>query len=214
MRLHRATIAASVVLPVLVAGCGTSGSTTGNGTRADTGAGGGIFEANVDVDTPVMRRTKKAAGIEDCEPGKAAPVDGGLPQVTLECLGGGPDVDLSGLRGPLVVNLWAQWCGPCREEMPYYQRLHEEGRGKVAVLGVDYQDTQPLQALELARETGVTYPLVADPGGMLRVPFRVRGLPGVVLVDSQGKVTHLEYTVVRSYDQLRDLVREHLGISV
>ena len=46
------------------------------------------------------------------------------------------------------------------------------------VLGVDYQDTQPSLALDLVEQTGVTYPLVADPGAQVRVPFKVRGLPG------------------------------------
>ena len=72
-------------------------------------------ESNVDFDTPALREAKQAAGVADCAPGDAKPVDGGLPAITLPCLGGGPDVDLSTLRGPLVVSLWAQSCGPCRD---------------------------------------------------------------------------------------------------
>jgi hypothetical protein len=60
----------------------------------------------------------------------------------------------------------------------------------------------------------VTYPLLADPEAQVRVPFRVRGLPGVVLVDADGTVVHVEYVVIRSYDQLRELVEEHLGVRV
>jgi thiol-disulfide isomerase/thioredoxin len=123
-------------------------------------------------------------------------------------------VDLSTLRGPMVVNLWAQWCGPCREELPYYQQLHERAGDRVRVLGVDYQDTRPDWALDLLDQTGVTYPSLADPAGELRVPFRVRGLPGVVLVDEAGEVVHVEFLVIESYDQLADLVDEHLGVGV
>ena len=107
-------------------------------------------------------------------------------------------MNLADLRGPAVINLWAQWCGPCREEVPYYQQLHERAGDRVQVLGVDYQDTQPSLALDLVEQTGVTYPLVADPGAQVRVPFKVRGLPGVVFVDEDGAVTHVEYVVVRS----------------
>jgi hypothetical protein len=64
------------------------------------------------------------------------------------------------------------------------------------------------------RQTGVTYPLLADPGAVLRVPLRVRGLPGVLFVDRKGRVTDLEYTVIRSYPQLTGLVRRHLGITL
>jgi thiol-disulfide isomerase/thioredoxin len=195
-------------LLALVAGCGTDQPAPDTATPAAT---------HVDVDTPALRAQKADAGIADCtRPAGDAPVDGGMPDLTLPCLGGGPEVDLSRLRGPLVVNLFAQWCGPCREELPYYERLHEQGKGKVDVLGIDYLDTQPAGALELAKATGVTFPLLADPGGLLRAPFRVRGLPGVLFVDAQGRITNdggrPTCTVIRSYDELTSLVREHLGV--
>lgn len=176
-------------------------------------------QPSVDVDTPALRAQKAAAGIEDCPTAKGAPpADAALPDLTLPCLGGGPAVDLSTLEGPLVISLWAQWCEPCREELPFYQRLHEEGAGKVRVLGIDYLDPQPAGALALADATGVTFPSLADPDGRLRQPWRVRGLPGVVFVDEQGRVTNPgarpTYLVIESYQQLTDLVREHLGVDV
>jgi thiol-disulfide isomerase/thioredoxin len=204
---------------VLVAGCG------GSEPPSPSGSGGAqVAESNVDVATPELRRLRDEAGLEPCGSAEgaegaegaagAAGAEGGLPEITLPCLGGGEDVTLSALRGPLVVNLWASWCGPCREELPYYQRLHEEAGDELAVIGIDWQDTQPEAALELAEESGVTYPLMADPGAETRVPFRVRGLPGVVLVDAEGQVAHIEYVVIRSYEQLRDLVREHLEVAL
>lgn len=175
--------------------------------------------SSVDVDTPELRAQKEAAGIEDCPTATGAPpADAALPDLTLPCLGGGPDADLSTLKGPLVINLWAQWCEPCRDELPYYQRLHEEGVGKVRVLGIDYLDPQPGGAIALAEATGVTFPSLADPDGLLRQVWRVRGLPGVVFVDAEGRVTNPDarptYRVIESYDELADLVREHLGVDV
>ena len=174
---------------------------------------------SVAVDTPELRAQKARAGIEDCPTAKNTPPDdAALPDLTLPCLGGGPGVDLSTLKGPLVVNLWAQWCEPCRDELPFYQRLHEEGAGKVRVLGIDYLDPQPGGALALAEATGVTFPSLADPDGRLRQEWRVRGLPGVLFVDEQGRVTNPDarptYLVIESYDQLTDLVREHLGVDL
>jgi len=168
------------------------------------------------VDTPALRAAKKKAGIDTCpslKPG-AATADGSLPDVTLPCLGGGPDVNLSALRGPMVVNLWAQWCGPCRQELPHYQELHERAGDRVRVVGVDYQDTRPDWAIDLLGQTGVTYPSVADPGGDLRVPLRVRGLPGILFVDAKGRVVHQEFAVIESYDQLAGMVRKYLGVAV
>ena len=164
--------------------------------------------SHVDVDTPELRAVKARAGVAGC------PADQGsseLPEVTLRCLGGGPDVDLSTLRGPLVINLFAQWCGPCRKELPYYEALHQKAKGAVRVVGVDYLDTQPAAALKLVEETGVTYPLLADPEGRLRADLKVRGLPGVVFVDADGTVT-TEFRVVKSYAELRDLVQDRLDV--
>ena len=80
-------------------------------------------KARIDVDTPDLRQAKKEAGVEPCRPGTGA---SDLPAVTLPCFGGGPDVDLSTLEGPLVVNLWAVWCGPCRKEMPVLEEFHQQ----------------------------------------------------------------------------------------
>lgn len=114
----------------------------------------------------------------------------------------------------MVVNLFAQWCGPCRTELPYFQRLHRAAKGRVHVLGVDYLDTQPSQALQLVRRTRVTYPLLADPAGALRSHLRIRGLPGVVLVDADGKVADVEFRVFGSYAELRTFVEKGLKVTV
>jgi thiol-disulfide isomerase/thioredoxin len=197
-----------MLLSLVAAGCASTGTAPGP-------AGNPRPETNVQVDTAALRTQKQAAGVQTCpEPAGSSAAKGGMPDLTLPCLGGGPSVNLSRLRGPLVVNLFAQWCGPCREEMPFYQKLHQQAGGRVKVLGIDYLDTQPGRALDLVKQSGVTYPLLADPAGNLRAPFRVRGLPGVVLVDRSGRVRDLEFTVISSYGELRRLVHRHLGISL
>ena len=209
MTAWRRTVLVVCLLLAVSTGC-TGGSQTGRATGEQAGA---AASSRVDVDTPALRSVKADAGIAGCptQPaGKRA--DDGLPDVTLSCLGGGRDVSLSRVRGPAVVNLFAQWCKPCRDELPHYQELHEKAGGKVAVLGVDYLDTQPKAALELARQAGVTYPLLADPEGRLEDDLRVRGLPGVAFVDADGRLVGVEYRVIRSYAELRDLVRDRLGV--
>lgn len=173
--------------------------------------------AKVDVDTPQLRQLKQAAGIEDCAPGTGEAVEGGLPDVTLACLGGGPDVALGSLRGPMVVSLWASWCTACRKEMPYLQKFHERYGARVPVLGVDYQDVRPDAAMALVRDTGATYPLLADPQSELdgAAPFpALRGLPFLALVDADGRVVHQEFTIITSEQELVDLVDEHLGVAL
>ena len=172
--------------------------------------------SDVDLDTPKLREIKTDAGVEPCRPGSGAAVDDGLPELTLACLGGGKDVELSSLRGPLVINLWASWCTQCRGEMPVLQQFHEEYGDRVPVLGVDWQDVQVEAALELARDTGVTYPLLADPNGdwgdIDGMP--VRGLPGLVLVDEDGRIAYRNLEVIESLDELTGLVRDHLGVDL
>lgn len=171
-------------------------------------------QGSVDVDTPALRTLKADAGVRPCRGGDARPVPDGLPEVTLKCLGGGRSVDLSSVTGPVVITLFAQWCGPCRKELPYFQRLDQQADGAVRVLGVDYLDTQPDGALRLARRSGVTFPLLADPEARLRPLLRVRGLPTVVFVDADGVVKASQARAFSSYADLREAVRDQLGVEV
>ena len=132
-----------------------------------------------------------------------------LPDVTLASLDGGKPLELSTVRGPMVINLWASWCTPCRKELPQYQAFAEKNAGKVKVVGIDFQETRPAAARELARETGVQYPLFSDPDGELHAI----GLPKVILVDPQGRVTHEAYVEITSVSQLERLVETHLKVS-
>lgn len=199
-------LAAALVVVLLV----LTGCAGGSGVPAPG-------EARILVDTPELREAKAEAGVAPCEPGDGEPVEGGLPEVTLPCFGGGADVDLSTLRGPMVLNLWASWCGPCREEMPVLQAFHAQYGDRVAVLGVDHNDTQPAAAMDLVADSGVTYPLLADPQAALdgAAPFpRLRGLPFLAFVDAEGRVVHREFVIVDSEQQLVDLVEQHLGIAL
>lgn len=174
-------------------------------------------DAKVDVDTPALQQAKEKAGVEPCVEGDGTVVDGGLPAVSLACFGGGSAVDLSTLRGPMVVNLWGYWCGPCREELPILAKFYADHGDRVAMLGVDYQDVQVDDAMALVAKAGVTYPLVADPGGAINGQGafpNLRGLPFWALVDEEGTVTHLKAGEVRSVDEIVAMAEEHLGVSL
>ena len=182
------------------------------------GAGIDVRPPDVEVDTPALREVKDRIGMEDCRPATGAAVAGGLPAVTLPCLGGGPDVELSSLRGPLVINLWQAFCEPCEKEMPALQEFHQQYGDRVPVLGIDFNDVHPEAALALAEETGVTYPSIADPGGELMVEdaFAVarRGLPAFVFVDAEGVVVAQDSGGVDSVAEIKAKVAEHLGIAL
>jgi cytochrome c biogenesis protein CcmG, thiol:disulfide interchange protein DsbE len=189
---------------VVLAGCAD-----GAGPSASTSAG------SVDVATADLVRLKQQAGIADCPPSTdSRPPTDALPDVTLPCLGGGRDVRLAGLDGPLVLNIWASYCAPCRDELPVLQRLHESAGDELTVLGVDYEDTAPGSALQLAADAGVTFPSVADPGADLRADLEVIALPQTVFVAADGSIVATERRQLTSYDLVADLVEEHLAIDV
>jgi thiol-disulfide isomerase/thioredoxin len=193
----RRLLAVVPVLAVLLAGCGSGGIHLG--------------KPDVKLDTPALVALKKAAGIADCPATQpaAAPVEDGLPDVTLPCLGGGREVHLAGLRGPMVINLWSQSCAPCRDEMPVLQAFHQKHKN-VPVLGVDWEDFQPKLALELAKTSNVTYPLVAD----LDRHVKTSALPTTLLIDKRGRVVFKEPMVLGRVLDLEALVRENLGLDM
>jgi cytochrome c biogenesis protein CcmG, thiol:disulfide interchange protein DsbE len=136
----------------------------------------------------------------------------GLPDLELPCLGPGDPVLLSGLTGrPRLVNVWASWCEPCREEMPWLQRAHDSG--VVDVLGVDAED-RATSATALLASLDVTFPSVFDPENQFARQIRVITKPTTVFVSDEGEVVHVLPGAVASYDELRALTREHLGVEL
>jgi cytochrome c biogenesis protein CcmG, thiol:disulfide interchange protein DsbE len=202
--------AAAAVLPL-------TGCTADAGPPENPFAGSQTPASSVDVDTPALRELKHESGIEACpatDPASTA-VDNGLPDITLPCLGGGRPVHLAGLRGrPTVLNLWASWCTPCREELPVLQDFYQRADGKVRMLGVDFEDTQPEAALKLLEASGVTYPQVADFDKAIDEGLGRHPVPMTVLLNADGEVVTAMPTQITSVDQLAGLVEESLGVQV
>jgi cytochrome c biogenesis protein CcmG/thiol:disulfide interchange protein DsbE len=115
--------------------------------------------------------------------GKPAPV------FELPLLDGDGSISSADLQGrPYVVNFWASWCVPCREEAPTLQSFHERWSDRgVVMLGVVYQDTAS-EAREFRDEFGLTFPQALDPGGIAALDFGVFGIPETYVVDERGIV--------------------------
>lgn len=101
----------------------------------------------------------------------------------------GRSVRLSDWRGrPVVINFWASWCPPCRQEMPAlqaaYQRYREQG---VIVLGVDLRENAG-QVSQFASQFDVTYPLLLDHDGAVSERYQVRGIPTTIVLDDEGVI--------------------------
>ncbi len=200
-------------------GSGNSAAEQSSSNSEHPAASGAVGQApdveagSVEVGGAQLRAARRAAGIPACtsvdDKAGEAMAEPGLPAVTLPCLGGGAGIHLEDLRGPLVVNVWASWCGPCRTELPHFARLHASG---VDVLGIDFQEPRPDQAIELAADSGVGYPAVADVDGRLRAPLRISALPTTLFVDDRGRVTVTLAQQFDSYAELTVAVESQLGV--
>lgn len=155
-------------------------------------------------------------GLPDCpvtDPDAEA-VDGGLPVTDLQCLGSDVRVNLAGLpRTPTIVNLWAQWCGPCREESPYLREGLARLGDSVTFIGVNYNDPQTDWAIEFAGLVGWTYPHIVDQDKVLQADLRVAGIPTTYFVDTDGRIAGVHAGPFESTDQLVELAGEYLGVS-
>jgi len=105
----------------------------------------------------------------------------------------GDTVRLTDLRGEVVIlNIWATWCHPCREEMPALQRVHEalESRGlRVVGVSIDGRTSAPLIPAFL-EQVGVTFPILHDPEERIVRQFSTLGVPETFLIDGEGILLH------------------------
>jgi cytochrome c biogenesis protein CcmG, thiol:disulfide interchange protein DsbE len=137
------------------------------------------------------------------------PADQRLPELRLERLGGG-ELDLAALAGrPVVINLWATWCGPCRRELPMMTRMDRE-RPDVAFVFVNHQE-QPEAVRRYLVQTGVELErLVLDPRGDVGRIYRSPGLPTTLFFDADGTLVgrHVgEIDLVTLFNAVADLIR-------
>ena len=111
------------------------------------------------------------------------------PAFDLAPLEGGEEKSVADYQGKVVVlNLWASWCEPCREESPLLQRWHKRiAPDGGLVLGVDVDDVSS-DARAFIREYGLTYPMLRDPDGQTRTLFGAVGLPETFLIDRTGRI--------------------------
>jgi cytochrome c biogenesis protein CcmG, thiol:disulfide interchange protein DsbE len=111
---------------------------------------------------------------------------------------------IEALRGyPVVVNVWASWCGPCRFEFPSLQRMAAEYGKRVAFLGVDSQDSEDAASTFLS-EAPVPYPSYADPDEDIKTSLGASfGLPDTAFYDRKGELVYLKQGPYADRSELR-----------
>ncbi len=113
------------------------------------------------------------------------------PDFTLKSLDGN-NLRLEEFRGKVVlINFWASWCGPCRQEMPLLDRLHHryEETG-FTVLGVNVEgDSKPAQ--EIVDKTKVTFPVLIDEGQKVSELYDLEAMPSTIVIDRDGVIRYI-----------------------
>jgi thiol-disulfide isomerase/thioredoxin len=159
---------------------------------------------------------RAAAALSACPtPSAGSTASGPLDGLMLTCLADGSPVDLGrALAGkPALINLWAYWCGPCAEELPYLQQFAERAGGAVTVLTV-HEDPKQDNALTRLTDYGVRLPGVQD--GSARVAAAVSApsvLPVSVLVAADGSIAKVLPQPFRSVDDVAGAVTTYLGVT-
>lgn len=124
------------------------------------------------------------------------PTAGPAPDFTLTTFDGA-EFRLSEQRGKVVViNFWASWCGPCRDEAPAFESLWQEYKDQgVVFLGVTYAD-DPDDSLAFIDEFGMTYPNAEDgKSEVSKALYRIQGVPETFVIDQQGNIIRFFYSL-------------------
>ena len=138
---------------------------------------------------------------------------GPAPDFTLKSRSG-ENLKLSEYRGDVVlINFWASWCGPCRQEMPLldqlYQRYNPIG---FTILGINVEEN-PDQARQLLKDVPVSFPILFDTQNSVSKLYHLVGMPSTMIVDRDGNIRYQHFSYLPGYEkkyeeQIKELLRE------
>jgi len=152
----------------------------------------------------LRQRDPRLSAVGSLVVGKPAP---GFTLPTLD----GAEVSLSQFRGqPVLINFWASWCVPCREEMPELVRAYEAYKAEgLVILGLNLTFTDSLPEVQrFANEFNMTFPILLDEGGaVVERLYRIPGLPMSVFINRDGTIERIHVGIM-SGEQVDQYVEE------
>jgi thiol-disulfide isomerase/thioredoxin len=135
------------------------------------------------------------------------------PEIILKSMTG-DQITLSKLEGrPVVVNFWATWCGPCREEFPALVRAYKKYQDKgLVIIGVNFQDeASDDNVLTFMRNSLVNFPIVRDTGERVGRLYNIRGLPTSFFIDKKGVIQDIVVGSVAGYPREDSFLEDELA---
>lgn len=198
-------------------------STLGDESDPYAAEGGADGAASVADEAPPATREvldagqREAAALPGCAgpDGAQASAQGEFAQFVVGCMSDGEDLTLAELQGgrPMVLNMWAYWCAPCRHELPALQEAQRTlgDDVRVATVHADASETKGLSVLE---ELGIELVATEDPEERLAVETGAPPvLPLTLFLHPDGEVAHLLVEPMYNERDVLDAVEEHLGVS-
>lgn len=113
------------------------------------------------------------------------------PGFSLEALNSNELYGLEDLGKPIVINFWASWCGPCREEAPDLVSLYEEYKDEIEIYAVNMTSTDSLKEVkQFVDHYDFTFPVLLDHEGEVSKAYQVIGIPTTFFIDEDGNIVH------------------------
>ncbi|MFC9440817.1 TlpA family protein disulfide reductase [Nocardia sp. NPDC057030] len=201
----RWALAGLIAVVALAAALWPRGRDTAADNRQEARASAGVSE-----------QQRAAADLAACpRPAAGTAGSGPLAGVTLECLADGRSVDLAAaLAGkPALLNLWAYWCGPCAQELPYLQQFAQRAGNAITVLTV-HSDPDAAKAISRLSGLNVKLPGVLDADARVRSAVGAPAvLPISVLLRADGSVARVEVRAFTGVDDIANAVNQELGVA-
>ena len=161
----------------------------------------------------LLRRLLLAGMMAAALPAAALELDRAAPDFTLKSLGG-KNLKLSEMAGNVVlINFWASWCGPCRQEMPLLEDIYKKYKKLgFTILGVNVEQDSS-KARQMLKDVPVSFPILFDTENKVSKLYDVVAMPSTVMVDRNGKMRFLHKGYKPGYEkdyrkQIRKLVKE------
>lgn len=133
--------------------------------------------------------------------------------IQLDCLDGFTGAQLGALQGPMIINVWGSWCGPCKEEIPILRSFYEKAKDKVALIGVDVEEARVEDGRKFVEENGITWPNLYDSDARSREYFGM-GVPVTWFIAADGSVAGKKIGVFKNEAELIAMANKYLRLQL
>ena len=136
------------------------------------------------------------------------------PEFSLKSQTGETMSTLDYLGKPLVINLWASWCPPCRAEMPAMERIYQEYKDEgleILAVNITTQDSKQ-EAVQFARDLGISFPILFDESGIVSQTYHLQALPTTFFIDEIGVIREVVIGGPMSETLLRTRVEDIINL--